>query len=437
VTMPRAKRSPVPKIISDAELQQYPLVSLRVRQVSGQLVVYACFRDPRSGRSNNRRAGVTREEILISLEEIARAISTTRYGESRDSKTEFGTVAKEWFAEAAKGRRVGGRTYRHGTLDYKRDFYRAHLMSTLGPRPVGRIRLADLERLLSQLEYAEVGADAREKVRAVLRNVFRWAKERGYIVVDPSEGIRPIRKDPVDRTNDYFETDELMALQDPTLFESLRASKRVKNADYYRIHFMFLIEVGCRIGEAAAIIWPDVHISDISGHSYVVMKTSRDGRSVGPTKTQAGKRKVFITDELATELRRHREHQYDHHEANIERRRRKTGCTSEDPNPAGFVLTSPWGRPLDVPGFRRRVFRAACEEAGMDMSGETRHRPHPHTTRHSFFTHSSEAGVARSTLATAGGHKSEAATAKYIGTSDEAAIDARDRYIDRIRGGQQ
>jgi integrase len=70
----------------------------------------------------------------------------------------------------------------------------------------------------------------------------------------------------------------------------------------------------------------------------------------------------------------------------------------------------------------------------MDMSGETRHRPHPHTTRHSFFTHRSEAGVTKSTLMTTGRHKSEAATSRYIGTSEKDAREAWDKYRDRIRG---
>ena len=436
--MPRKKTSPVPHLVSDAEYGQYPGVYLRLPEDRDKKVVVATFRDPRTGGFTSRRAGATREEILSSLNAISRSIVTSPGVEARDSKTPFSHVARSWFSHAAQSKGARGRPkYSPRTLDYKLDFYNAHIKNEWGSRQIGRVKHADIVKLLNRLEYAGVGAPARQKVQALLRNIFTWARSEGYILTDPTEALAPIRQDPVDRTDDYFTPEEFRLLQDPATYASLEANGKVRHASYYRFIFMLLLETGCRIGELAGVTWDSVRFSERPGESHLLVRASRGGRNVGPTKTPAGKRVVYISDELSVELVRHKAHQYDHVRADAHDTRAEADAPASVLNPQGLVCTTPWGRPLDVRGFRKRIFRAVCEEAGIDTSGVTRHRPHPHTARHTFFTHSGEAGVDMNTLMAVGGHSDLRATSRYMGTTTEAAKAARDSYLTRMRGSRE
>lgn len=434
--MPRPKRSPVPRLVSDSELARYPGVSLRARTVNGRVMVDVLFRDPRTGKSASLKAGSTREQILACLEDTARSLSAAPIpsGNSSDPKTPFGLIARDWFALAATGAKVGGRAYAPATLDYKADFYVAHVKDVLASRPVGGIKQIHLAQLLARLEDEGVGAPARQKVRALLRNVLSWAKLRGYILFDPSEHLEPVAHTPRDTTEDFFTVDEVQRLIDPALYDSLTAKRKVRHAEHYRVFLMLLLWAGLRVGELAALLWTDCHLSATPGESYIQVRESRDGQHFGPTKTAAGRRRVYIPDELAQELSRHREHQYDYFHANIRRSERKNGCTPPDPNPRGLVFTSPRGNPQNVANFRSRIMLAVCEEAGIDTSGESRRRPHPHTARHTFFTHSGEAGVYLDTLRTVGGHRDSQVTSRYMGLTDAGGKEARDLLEARLNG---
>jgi integrase len=82
----------------------------------------------------------------------------------------------------------------------------------------------------------------------------------------------------------------------------------------------------------------------------------------------------------------------------------------------------------------QNVKEAMVRGSRIDTSGVTRRRPHPHTARHTFFTHAGEAGVLMDTLKTVGGHKDSKVTSGCMGLTDAGGKAARDLLEARYLG---
>ena len=451
--MPKPKRSPIPHIITDAELAQFRGLSLhkKVRK-DGTLAVDVLYRDPFTGYSRSKTVDAVRDAILDCLNELATVVSTKRPEVVRDPKTPFHDVVLGWFADAAENgytviKSDGNpeqRWYSPSTLNLKSQVYETHVFPAFGHKAVGCIAKDDLELFFQTLVLRGVGAHAIEKTQGLLKhNVFPWAKREGYIIVDPAQTLTPrTAKSPV-RKKDFFTTKHVAKLLDIRTLETLAEFDPdkpkhhwVKHATYYLVHLMALLELGVRIGELAGIRWSDFWLSDEPNESYVEISRTRlqdyHDRTKEP-KSEAGERTIFMSDELANALRHHREHQYDLcANANIlyVRRHKKQ---PEPPNPNDYVFTTPYGRPIDIKTFRRQ-FKRICAEAGIDNLGTADKKipPHPHTTRHTFFTHMKEAGVPQDTFMDVGGHSDPRATMRYMGTTDEARREASEKYRKRL-----
>lgn len=419
--MARQKRSPVPWLITDEELNRYAGISLRVAKTKHRGdVVYVCFRDPlRGGFQTTRVAGTTREEILMVLDETAQIVTECPPDVLRDPLTSFGDVAQAWFDQAAESELA------RSTLDTKAAFYDAHLAESLGAKPIRDISVGLLRLLMRRLSNEGVGANARSKTQTVLKDVFRWAKKTGFVYVDPTVGLEAITVPKPNNKNDYLSVDEVQRLLDPGVLASLEAAREVRRATYYHVHLRFLVETGCRPGELIAIRDRDLFISENGGRSYVWIHHSRYGQRVKGTKTAAGDRKITISDRLASDLRAHLARRYEHREAADERIASRGGSLPESSNPQGFVFTSPWGRPLNLQQFRK-VFGHVCAHAGIDPhgAGDKPIMPHPYTIRRTFLTHLAETNAAQSTMMALAGHCDFRATQVYLGSTEAAQVEA-------------
>ena len=115
-----------------------------------------------------------------------------------------------------------------------------------------------------------------------------------------------------------------------------------------------------------------------------MVRQQRDGNEITGTKTVAGMRNVYLTDDLAEDLRVHRETQYRLVKRTRARQKRRHGEASPHPNPDDLVFTTPWGRPLDPQSFRRAL-------AKMAWTAELTDHIHPHYLRHTSLTYWADA----------------------------------------------
>ncbi|MHB8739814.1 MAG: hypothetical protein ACYC62_01455, partial [Coriobacteriia bacterium] len=95
--MPRQKKSPVPHLITDAELARYPKLSLRLKTLkNGDQSIEVIYRDPFTDRTRSRSVPATRDAVLDALHVLASIVSTKRPERLRDPQTPFHVVAQEW-----------------------------------------------------------------------------------------------------------------------------------------------------------------------------------------------------------------------------------------------------------------------------------------------------------------------------------------------------
>ena len=439
--MPKRKKSPVPHLISDAELDQYNKLSLREKTLkNGDKVVEILYRDPFSGKSRSRSVPENRDALLGAMHEVSSIVSTKRPERIRDPKTPLQAVVEEWFRYAVQNgyeRKANGKTerlpYSPATLDNKLTFYNAHIRKRLGNKPVCDITAEMVTLFLESLQTQGVGAHAVQRVDRLLRHdVFPWAKDNGFICVDPTASLKPRTASSAFRKDDYFTVQQVEQLLDVRTLERLgkpdyaKGGYWVDDAPYFRVHLMGLVETGVRMGELAGIRTPDVTFSDEADGSSIRIRRGRlqdyKDRAKEP-KTTAGDRTIFISHEFAIVLREHLEHQYDH-------------CNKDEAerlNPNGYVFTTPIGAPINIRAFRKQ-FKKMCRAAGITNLGTDEQviAPHPHTTRHTFFTHMKEAGVPQDTFMNVGGQSDPRATMRYMGTTDEARREASEKYRKRL-----
>jgi len=428
--MASQKSSPVPRLVTDEELNRYQRVSLRLTQTKTQGdVVYVCLRDPlRGGRQTSRRAGTTREQILAALDAASQWVSEYPPDPLRDPLTPFAVVAEAWFDHATSNGLLA-----RATLENKRAFYEAHLRESLGARPIRDIGCGLLRLQMRRLEAEDIGASARSKTQAVLKDVFRWAKREGYICVDPTKDLEAIGTPKPDRRHDFLTPEEVKHLLDPNTLERLESQHVVRRATFYHAHLRFLTETGCRPGEMAAVRDSDLNLSEHSAQSYVWIRHSRDGREVKSPKTAAGVRKIPISDGLAGELRRYINIRDELFVSTDHMIALQHGTSPAPDNPLGFTFTSPWGRPLNLRQFGK-VFRRICLQAGINTWGveDKAIVPHPYTLRRTFLTHLAEAGTPQSTMMALAGHSDFRATQRYLGATEDAQRQAIAGLWDRL-----
>ena len=163
-----------------------------------------------------------------------------------------------------------------------------------------------------------------------------------------------------------------------------------------------------RWGELAALCRSDVDLEARAVHvRYSLTELSSGSYAFGPPKSEAGRRQVLIPDVIVAELRDHLV-QY------------------AQPEPDGFVFTSPEGKPLRQSNFRRRVWSPALTAAGLPGV-------HFHDLRHTGNTLSADAGANVRELMERMGHSSTRAAMIYLHSTGERQRKIADTLGDLAR----
>jgi integrase len=267
-----------------------------------------------------------------------------RRGEYRTlSKVSFEEYAREWIEQ------YGGRTKR-GIRDATRDDYRRTLEQLAIPF-FGRMRLTEIEprdikRYASSVAATGKAANTVRLALAPVKALLATAAEEGILRSNPSSGVRLAY-----RTEDTSEASVVKALTERELQQLLDELP----AEWLLL-VRFLAHTGTRISEALALSWEDV---DFGNRRILIRRRLYRGK-IGPTKTDYGRRRLRISNELAQSL--------------WVARRSGTGIAPD----SALVFASPRGEPLN----RSRVFkvvRAAGKRTGVPWIGL-------HTLRHTCAT---------------------------------------------------
>jgi integrase len=105
----------------------------------------------------------------------------------------------------------------------------------------------------------------------LIQAVWAWGMERGHLHVNPWQKIKKVKKPPK---------------PEPKLFteEEIRQILKAFEGKYYQNFVWFLLGVGCRIGEAAAIQWDA--LNDDCSDVWIGIAWDLKGRKIKDTKNR-------------------------------------------------------------------------------------------------------------------------------------------------------
>ena len=302
-------------------------------------------------------------------------------------------AAEEFLADMKSDtfRQKGGHVYKPSTIrGYERDLAN-HVLPELGSKRITRLQRPELQRWVDGLMTPERSPSTIRNVVAALRALIGFAELRGWVRVNPCNGLRlPAGEQARDRIASPAEAAELIAAMRPK----------------DRATLGFAVYAGLRLGELLAL---DVTAVDLDGGWIHVHRSwDRGSKQFVPTKSRKPRR-VPIIDKLATLLADHFV-LLDH--------------------PSGGLLF-PSANNLDWPtdaGILRRRTHAHWKKLGLDPLGF-------HEGRHTYASIAIAAGLNAKTLSTYLGHATITITLdRYGHLMPGSEVEARamlNSYLDR------
>lgn len=220
---------------------------ISTREIDGQWKASARFRDTDGITRQVERWGLTpvkAEKALQNAFKERRGKSGTQLKDS----SKIQDVAKQWIAQVEKKR--AGTTY-----DTYSGYLRNVVIPELGGLHLKECSVARLEDLMDDLEEQGYSAEARRSVRSVLSGVLGLAVRYGLIDANPVKQLsrieggvsKPARAMSVDEMKDFL--------------AKLDADKTAVRYDLTSL-VRFMLGTGARVGEALAMRWKDVNLTD-------------------------------------------------------------------------------------------------------------------------------------------------------------------------------
>ncbi len=322
--------------------------------------------DARSGKQLKRTFGrladakAWREDMRAGIRRGTIVAATSTAGN-------VGEAVDEWVVAARAGtvRTRGRKPFANGTIRAVEQSYRLRIAPTFGGRRLDRVTLLDLQEWVDGLDADGVHASTIESSVLPLRMVYRRAKTRGHVAVDPTDGLELPQK-PVRGTS--------RRPPEPKALEALVNAVPAQDRPVWRLTLL----AGLRRGELLGLRWADVDLDN--GVLHVARQYAPSDAEFKATKGRR-ERDVPMSPTLAADLRAHRMASGRRH---------------------GLVFGQDGVRPLDSGKLQGRA-DAAWKAAGID-------RVTPHVCRHLYASLMAAAGVPLERLSRYMGHSSIAVT---------------------------
>jgi integrase len=190
---------------------------------------------------------------------------------------------QDWLSDVKMG------TVRVRTLDLYRNALQ-HVVNVMGERRINSIAPQDIRRLYADLTRGGMAPSSITSIHRALRTCLADAVKDGLIPDNPAHGV-PTPK---------VERREWVTLS----IEQVAAFLLTEQDTMFRALWSLLATTGLRLGEAAALRWSAVDLA--AGELRVVSTLVRPpggGWAIGPPKTAASKRLVYLGDGTVAHLR--------------------------------------------------------------------------------------------------------------------------------------
>jgi len=339
----------------------------KVRKIGDRWV--ADFRDASGKRHREYRKTKKAAEDLLAQRQVS-VQKGTYSAEGRTAR--FEALARDWL-------RVMGPEWRPTTATQSAYIVESHLLNPgygLGARRVATIGLQTCEDFKLAMMAANPNLSPRTVNLALqkLGTILRYGQARGLLYVDPTQHVRRIKGAP--RIVKPLTADERGKLLAAATAEGPAAHLIVNLG----------LRAALRLGETLALTWgafdPEARTLTIRGtNSCKAYREAFAAQGAWPsTKTEESARRVPLSPELVAELQRFR--------------------LIEGRPPAGALLFSKDGIPLDPSSFRARPWRRLLAAAGLPAG------THYHDLRHTCLSELIAAGISPEWVRLLAGHRS-------------------------------
>lgn len=195
-----------------------------------------------------------------------------------------------WIERAYAGvsRTRGRRPFKELTVRSVRQHYQRRLERPFGRKRLDEVTLPDLQEFVDSLEMEGLSPSTIEGTILPLRLAYRWARSKGIITVDPTDGLELPTKLRGTRVP-------------PSPGDAAALLAAVPDED--RAMWATAMLAGLRRGELLALRWEDIDLD--AGIFSVTRSFNPDGGIFSAPKSRSGTRKVPIGASLARYLRTH------------------------------------------------------------------------------------------------------------------------------------
>ena len=195
-----------------------------------------------------------------------------------------------WIEGAYAGiiRTRGRRPFKDSSVRAVRQHYQRRLEAPFGRRRLDQVQLPELQEFVDALEMQGLSPSTIEDSILPLRLAYRWARSKGLIAVDPTDGIELPTKERATRVPPSPAGAAALLAALPPEEQALWATAML---------------AGLRRGELLALRWEDLDLA--AGILSVDRSFNPDGFVFSKPKSRSGIRKVPIGGPLAAYLRGH------------------------------------------------------------------------------------------------------------------------------------
>ena len=250
---------------------------------------------------------------------------------------------EEWLTVWAK-QQVTERTYR----DYEKILH-----DKIMPR-LGRFTLSKAQNMAKAFQEAidevakESGGRTGQYTHMILKQAMKKAVETRKMERNPLEFVqRP-------KAQKQQEIRPLDTGEIKTFLTTVSALWSMENGAPIYPLFKFMLDAGCRPGEALALKWSDLEDDYHTARIQRSLERTPDGWNEKAPKTAGSRRTISLTDSTAAILKRYAKIQKAHMMAHRDR--------YQDHD---YVFANTNGQPMDKHNLVRRYFKPALEKAGL------------------------------------------------------------------------
>ncbi len=282
-------------------------------------------------------------------------------------------------------------TVRPNTVRNYSERYKRNIKQVIGNKKLKDVTPIDCQEIFKIMAREEYSSSTIYQTRIALYNMLESAKEYEAIINNPCK--RSLKSD-IGKPSKKRE-----ALTIETQRKFLEGAKGQSYEDQYR----FILQTGLRTGELVGLKWEDVDLKNrvITIQRSMEYRHSTGEWRVGPPKSKSGYRKIPLTDDAISILKRQKEKHKDIKVIPIEW--------------SDYVFLCRKGSPIKNSTYDTALFKI-CDKAGIP-------RFSMHILRHTFATRCIEGGMKPKTLQMILGHSNIGITMNlYVHTTEEEKI---------------